>query len=67
LLKNHLFEIRANYFENPGVTNKRELLLAFGTYTYSFGYLLKEKNIRTGGVNGLIQVNEYRRKRNKKL
>ena len=54
--KNHLFEIRANYFENPGVTNKKELL-AFGTYTYSFGVPLK-RILEQGGVNGLIQVND---------
>ncbi|MGZ9735001.1 hypothetical protein [Flavobacterium sp. GNP002] len=54
--KNHLFEIRANYFENPGVTNKKELL-AFGTYMYSFGVPLK-RILEQGGVNGLIQVND---------
>ncbi|EIA09820.1 hypothetical protein HJ01_00917 [Flavobacterium frigoris PS1] len=54
--KNHLFEIRANYFENPGTTNKKELL-AFGTYTYSFGVPLK-RILEQGGVNGLIQVND---------
>ncbi|WP_220485198.1 hypothetical protein [Flavobacterium sp. SOK18b] len=56
LAKNHLFEIRANYFENPGVTNKKELL-AFGTYTYSFGVPIK-RILEQGGVNGLIQVND---------
>jgi hypothetical protein len=54
--KNHLFEIRANYFENPGTANKKELL-AFGTYTYSFGVPLK-RILAQGGVNGLIQVND---------
>ena len=56
LAKNHLFEIRANYFENPGVTNRKELL-AFGTYTYSFGVPIK-RILEQGGVNGLIQVND---------
>jgi len=54
--KNHLFEIRANYFENPGTANKKELL-AFGTYTYSFGVPLK-RILAQGGINGLIQVND---------
>lgn len=56
LAKNHLFEIRVNYFENPGITNRKELL-AFGTYTYSFGVPIK-RILEQGGVNGLIQVND---------
>lgn len=54
--KNHLFEIRANYYENPGAVNKKELL-AFGKYTYSFGVPLK-RILEQGGINGYIQVND---------
>ncbi|MDP5043757.1 MAG: hypothetical protein NWQ06_02120, partial [Leeuwenhoekiella sp.] len=50
--KNHLFEIRANYFENAGAINNRELL-AFGKYTYSFGAPLK-RTMEQGGVDGFI-------------
>lgn len=56
LAKNHLFELRANYFENPGLTNRKELL-AFGTYTYTFGLPIK-RILEQGGINGLIQVND---------
>ncbi|MFI8379150.1 hypothetical protein [Leeuwenhoekiella sp. NPDC079379] len=50
--KNHLFEIRANYFENAGAINNRELS-AFGKYTYSFGAPLK-RTMEQGGVDGYI-------------
>ncbi|AOW20490.1 outer membrane protein transport protein [Urechidicola croceus] len=50
--RNHLFEVRANYFENPGSTNSKELLV-FGKYTYSFGAPVK-KMIEQGGVTGHI-------------
>ena len=54
--KNHLFELRANYYENPGAVNKRELL-AFGKYTYSFGVPLK-RILEQGGVDGYVQLND---------
>ncbi|TDE05911.1 carboxypeptidase-like regulatory domain-containing protein [Flavobacterium sandaracinum] len=56
IAKNHLFELRVNYFENPGSTNRKELL-AFGTYTYTFGAPLK-RVLEQGGVSGLIQVDD---------
>jgi hypothetical protein len=54
--KNHLFEVRANYFERPGVVNKKELL-AFGKYTYIFGAPVK-KVVEQGGFIGQILTND---------
>lgn len=50
--KNHLFEIRANYYENAGSVNRRELL-AFGKYTYSFGAPIK-RILEQGGIDGKL-------------
>jgi hypothetical protein len=54
--KNHQFEIRANYFEYPGVIGNREIF-AYGKYTYSFGVPLK-KIKEQGGVMGYVIANE---------
>jgi hypothetical protein len=54
--KNHQFEIRANYYENAGRINKKELL-AFGKYTYSFGVPLK-RVLQQGGLNGVIYAED---------
>lgn len=50
--RNHLMEVRANYFENPGITNRKEIL-AFAKYTYTFGAPLK-KVIDEGGLVGEV-------------
>ena len=54
--KKHRFEIRANYFENPGAVNDKELL-AYGKYTYSFGVALK-KVLEQGGVSGNVYATD---------
>ncbi|MEC7784069.1 MAG: carboxypeptidase-like regulatory domain-containing protein [Bacteroidota bacterium] len=50
----HHFEIRANYYENPGFQNAKEVL-ASAKYTYRFGIPLK-RTISAGGIKGYIQV-----------
>ncbi|WKD85972.1 hypothetical protein KCTC32516_01321 [Polaribacter huanghezhanensis] len=52
LSKNHKIEFRANYFENPGETNKKQVL-AFAKYTFTFGVPLK-KVIKQGGLIGNV-------------
>ncbi|MDT0643956.1 hypothetical protein RM553_14050 [Zunongwangia sp. F363] len=52
LNKNHQFELRANYYENAGVLNRKELL-ALGKYTYTFGVPLK-RVLEQGSVEGVI-------------
>ncbi|NLP59190.1 SpaA isopeptide-forming pilin-related protein [Lutibacter sp. B1] len=52
LNKNHLFEVRSNYFETPGTVNKKELLV-YGKYTYSFGVPIK-KIAEQGGIDGYV-------------
>lgn len=49
---NHQLEFRANYFENPGEINKKQVLV-FAKYTYSFGAPLK-KIIKQGGLIGNV-------------
>ncbi|NKI27003.1 hypothetical protein HCG49_10560 [Arenibacter sp. 6A1] len=56
LTKNHHFEIRTNYYENPGVTNQKELF-AYGKYTYNFGVPLK-KVIADGVVKGRVTAGD---------
>ncbi|MCM4156440.1 hypothetical protein [Gramella sp. AN32] len=56
LNKNHQFEVRANYYENPGSVNKKELL-ALGKYTYSFGVPLK-RVLQQGGLRGVIYAED---------
>lgn len=50
--KNHEIELRANYYENPGIVNNKEFM-AFGKYTYTFGAPLK-KVIEQGGILGNV-------------
>jgi hypothetical protein len=50
--KNHLFELRANYYSNPGVDNKKELY-THAKYTYTIGAPLK-KVLKQGSVSGRI-------------
>ena len=52
LSKNHMVEFRANYFENPGEEDNKQIL-AFAKYTYSFGAPLK-KIIKQGGLLGNV-------------
>ena len=49
---NHMLEFRANYFENPGEIDKKQVL-AFAKYTYTFGAPLK-KIIKQGGLTGSV-------------
>ncbi len=54
--KNHRFEFWANYYENPGNVNNKELL-AFGKYTYSFGVPIK-RILENGGVDGNLIIKD---------
>ena len=49
---NHMLEFRANYFENPGEFDRKQVL-AFAKYTYTFGAPLK-KIIKQGGLTGSV-------------
>ncbi|PKA82620.1 hypothetical protein ATE92_0754 [Ulvibacter sp. MAR_2010_11] len=53
--KKHTFEIRANYYENPGRLNMKEFF-GFGKYTYSFGVGV-QRVLRQGGILGKIVTN----------
>ena len=52
----HVFEARANYYQNPGVINNKEVL-AFAKYTYRFGIPIK-KIIQQGGLLGVITAKD---------
>ena len=48
--RRHLFALRGNYYQNPGVVNNKQFL-AYGKYTYSFGIPIK-RIIEQGGLQG---------------
>lgn len=50
--RNHQFQVRANYYENPGTIDNKELF-TYAKYTYSFGAPLK-KVVQQGGVIGKV-------------
>ncbi|MFC4723263.1 SpaA isopeptide-forming pilin-related protein [Geojedonia litorea] len=50
--KNHRLEIRANYFENPLIFDKKELF-AYAKYTYTFGVGVK-RLFDQGGISGQV-------------
>ncbi|WP_339919830.1 hypothetical protein [uncultured Flavobacterium sp.] len=54
--KNHQFQLRANYYQSPGITNRKETLI-YGRYTYTSNVPLK-KMVKQGGVNGHIITND---------
>lgn len=55
LSSHHRLEMRANYFERPGIVDQKELF-AYAKYTYSFGVGVK-KIIEQGGVEGAVFTN----------
>lgn len=53
--EHHRLEMRANYFENPAVINRKELF-AFAKYSYLFGVGVK-RLFNQGGVKGSLFSN----------
>ncbi|MEP2279302.1 hypothetical protein [Maribacter sp.] len=50
--RSHQIQVRANYYENPGTLNNKELF-TYAKYTYSFGAPLK-KVLQQGGLIGRV-------------
>ncbi|WP_405379739.1 SpaA isopeptide-forming pilin-related protein [Maribacter sp. LLG6340-A2] len=54
--RSHQFQLQANYFENPGTINNKELF-TYAKYTYAFGAPLK-KVLQQGGLIGKVVSND---------
>lgn len=54
--KNHRLEMRANYFENPGIINQKEILLS-AKYIYTLGVPIKKIFVQ-GGLLGHVITKE---------
>ncbi|HDZ07274.1 hypothetical protein LCGC14_0117670 [marine sediment metagenome] len=50
--RNHQFQLRTNYYENPGTIDNKELF-TYAKYTYTFGAPLK-KIVQQGGLIGKV-------------
>lgn len=56
LSKNHIFELRTNYYSNPGVVDRKEFY-TMGKYTYQFGVPIVKK-YKEGGITGRITTSD---------